>query len=177
MIRDPFVGRDAESAALDAGLEDARSGRGRLFLVAGEPGIGKSRLAAELTTRARDAGAQVAWGRCWEAGGAPPYWPWAEVLGVLVERVGVAELREALGPAADDLGQIVPALADGSDPDARLAPDTARFRLFDAVVRLCRVATVDVADGRGARRHPRRRPVVAAACSSSSPGTSTAPEW
>ena len=137
------MGRDTESAALDAGLEDARSGRGRLFLVAGEPGIGKSRLAAELTTRARAAGAQVAWGRCWEAGGAPPYWPWAEVLGVLVERVGVSPLRDSLGSSVDDLGQIVPALAGGAGPEAFLAPDTARFRLFDAVVRLCRVATVE----------------------------------
>ena len=98
---------------------------------------------SELTTRARDAGAQVAWGRCWEAGGAPPYWPFTEVLGVLVDRVGAAPLRDALGAAVDDLGQIVPALADGAGPDARLAPDTARFRLFDAVARLCRVATVD----------------------------------
>ncbi len=104
----------------------------------------KSRLAAELTNRARDAGAQVAWGRCWEAGGAPPYWPWAEVLGALADHVGVGELRDALGAAADDLGQIVSALAPASSPDARLAPDTARFRLFEAVVRLCRLGTADV---------------------------------
>ena len=142
MVRDPFVGRDAESRALDEGLADAWSGRGRLFLVAGEPGIGKSRLAAELTARARDSGAQVAWGRCWEAGGAPAYWPWAEVLAALVDRIGVTELRAWLGDSTDDLGQIIPALA-AEAPDARLAPDTARFRLYDAVVRLCRLATVD----------------------------------
>jgi DNA-binding CsgD family transcriptional regulator len=139
---DPFVGRETENAALDAALGDAWSGRGRLFLVAGEPGIGKSRLAGELTVRARDAGAQVGWGRCWEAGGAPAYWPWAEVLATLVDRIGVTELRARLGDSTDDLGQIIPALA-AEAPDARLAPDTARFRLYDAVVRLCRLATVD----------------------------------
>src|SRR5215213_8650248 len=47
-----FVGRDSELAELDAGLADALAGRGRLFLLAGEPGIGKSRLAEELATRA-----------------------------------------------------------------------------------------------------------------------------
>ena len=103
----------------------------------------KVALAAELTTRARARGAQVGWGRCWEAGGAPAYWPWAEVLTTLVDRIGVAQLRARLGAAADDLGQIVPALAADVGPDVRLAPDTARFRLFDAVVRLCRLSTAD----------------------------------
>ncbi len=142
VARDPFVGRDPESAALDEALAQAWSGRGRLFLVAGDPGIGKSRLAAELTDRARDSGAQVGWGRCWEAGGAPAYWPWAEVLTALVDRIGVDDLRTRLGTTIDDLAQIVPALADGVS-DSRLGPDTARFRLYDAVVRLCRLCTVD----------------------------------
>ncbi|HTN80417.1 MAG TPA: AAA family ATPase, partial [Acidimicrobiales bacterium] len=142
MVADPFVGRDAESAALDEGLSRAWLGEGRLFLVSGEPGIGKSRLASELTTRARAAGAQVGWGRCWEAGGAPAYWPWAEVLTSLVDHLGVDALRASLGASADDLGQIVPVLAD-ERPDTRLAPDTARFRLYDAVVRLCRLSTAD----------------------------------
>ena len=142
MGADPFVGRETENAALDAALGDAWSGRGRLFLVAGDPGIGKSRLAAELTDRARASGAQVGWGRCWEAGGAPAYWPWAEVLTTLVDRIGPTELRERLGATTDDLAQIVPMLS-AEAPDARLAPDTARFRLYEAVVRLCRLSTID----------------------------------
>jgi predicted ATPase/DNA-binding CsgD family transcriptional regulator len=143
MVAVPFVGRVSESAALDEGLADACSGRGRLVLVAGEPGIGKSRLASELTARARARGAQVAWGRCWEAGGAPAYWPWTEVVATLVDRFGVAELRERLGPLADDIGQIVPALRATGTEEHR-SPDSARFRLFDAVVQLCRSATADV---------------------------------
>jgi DNA-binding SARP family transcriptional activator len=65
-----FVGRAAELAELTSGLEDAFAGRGRLFLLGGEPGIGKSRLAEELVAAAAARGARVLVGRCWEAGGA-----------------------------------------------------------------------------------------------------------
>ena len=70
-----FVGRERELGELLSGLEDALAGRGRLFLLAGEPGIGKSRLTEELAVCARARGARVLVGRCWEAGGAPAYWP------------------------------------------------------------------------------------------------------
>src|SRR5215472_1877413 len=56
-----LVGRDGELGELLAGLDDTASGRGRLFLLAGEPGIGKSRLADEAAARARDRGFKVAW--------------------------------------------------------------------------------------------------------------------
>ena len=71
-----FVGRELELGELAAGLDDAFAGHGRLFLLIGEPGIGKSRLAEELARHARVRGAQVLVGRCWEAGGAPAFWPW-----------------------------------------------------------------------------------------------------
>ena len=68
-----------------AGSGDQRARRrlrrpGRLILLAGEPGIGKSRLAEELVSQARGRGARVLVGRCWEAGGAPAYWPWVQSL-------------------------------------------------------------------------------------------------
>src|SRR5262245_66256636 len=69
-----LVGRDGELAELLAGLDDAACGTGRLFLLAGDPGIGKSRLAGEAAARARDRGVTVAWGGCGEAGGAAAYW-------------------------------------------------------------------------------------------------------
>ena len=59
-----LVGRDGELAELLAGLDAVASGSGRLFLLAGDPGIGKSRLAHEAAARARDRGFTVAWGRC-----------------------------------------------------------------------------------------------------------------
>ena len=82
----PFVGREAEIAALVAAIDDAFAGRGRLVLLVGEPGIGKSRLADELIAIARDRGACVLVGRAWEAGGAPAYWPWVQALRGFVAR-------------------------------------------------------------------------------------------
>ena len=73
-----LVGRDREYAELVAALGRAPSSSGSLFLLAGEPGIGKSRLAAEAANAARDRGMTPVWGRCWEAGGAPAFWPWRE---------------------------------------------------------------------------------------------------
>ena len=61
-----FVGRERELAALVAALGDAFSGSGRLVVVGGEPGIGKSRVAEELARRAGADGAEIHWGRCWE---------------------------------------------------------------------------------------------------------------
>jgi DNA-binding SARP family transcriptional activator len=75
-----LVGREAELDELEAGLGDAFAGRGGLFLLFGEPGIGKSRLAEEVASRARARGAVVVVGRCWEAGGAPAYWPWVQAM-------------------------------------------------------------------------------------------------
>ena len=74
-----LVGRDRELAELVAALARVPSPSGSVFLLAGEPGIGKSRLAAEAANAARDSGVTPVWGRCWEAGGAPAFWPWREV--------------------------------------------------------------------------------------------------
>ena len=71
-----LVGRESEVDELRGGLDATVAGRGRLFLLAGEPGIGKSRLADEVIRQARERRARVLVGRCWEAGGAPAYWPW-----------------------------------------------------------------------------------------------------
>ncbi|TMB08190.1 MAG: ATP-binding protein, partial [Deltaproteobacteria bacterium] len=75
-----FVGRHRELVELRTGLEDAGAGRGRFFLVVGEAGIGKTRLVEELASEAAARGHLVLWGRCWESEGAPPYWPWIQVI-------------------------------------------------------------------------------------------------
>lgn len=95
-----FVGRASELAELEGGLAQARARRGGLYLIAGEPGIGKSRLATELAAVARGQGAAIAWGRCWEAGGAPALWPWREAF----EALGLA-LPESSSIAARDPGE------------------------------------------------------------------------
>jgi len=68
-----FVGRQTEMAELTLALNDALSGQGRLIMLAGEPGIGKTRTAQELGVLAEQQGAQILWGRCHEEEGAPPY--------------------------------------------------------------------------------------------------------
>src|SRR6267142_318198 len=79
-VRKIWLGREREIGELEAGLDDVFAGRGRLFLVTGEPGIGKTRLAEELGLMAATRGVSVHWGRAWEAGGAPSYWPFIQVL-------------------------------------------------------------------------------------------------
>jgi tetratricopeptide (TPR) repeat protein len=132
------VGRDREVAELVAGLEDAVGGRGRLFLIAGEPGIGKTALAEHLAGLAVQRGARVLWGRCWEGGGAPPFWPWAQMIGTLAEDCQQQALTAWLGAGAAHVAQVVPGLTErlGTAP-APAAParesDAARFYLFEAI--------------------------------------------
>lgn len=113
-----FVGRDREVAALLDDAHAAQAGGVRLALVAGEPGAGKSALVEEVARRLP--GWRVAWGRCPEVEGAPPLYPWSEL---------VRGLTGADEPASDDL---LPLL----DDSARARPGdvaTQRFRLHRAV--------------------------------------------
>jgi AAA ATPase domain len=139
-----FVGRERELGELAAGLDDAFAGRGRLFLLSGEPGIGKSRLADELTVHARARDARVLVGRCWEAGGAPAYWPWVQSLRAYVREAEPDAVRAQLGAGAADLAQIIPELRerfrDLPEPP-QVESDAARFRLFDAAAEFLRRAS------------------------------------
>jgi tetratricopeptide (TPR) repeat protein len=131
-----FIGREREIAELRAGLEDALGGRGRLFLSVGEPGVGKTRLADELSTQAQALGVRVLWGRCWERGGAPPYWPWVQVLRACLRGMDEEKIGALYGAGTPYLGQLVPELT-GRSPEASVAADASesdqeRFRLFDA---------------------------------------------
>jgi DNA-binding SARP family transcriptional activator len=131
-----LVGRERELGELLEGLEDVLAGRGRLFLVVGEPGIGKSRLADELINRATARGVQVLIGRCWEAGGAPAYWPWVQSMRSYVRSSNPETLRSELAADAGKLAQILPELHDlFPEIEASPPPETegARFRLFDCV--------------------------------------------
>ena len=69
---------------LMAALDDAMSGQGRLVMLVGEPGIGKTRTARELAAHAERQGAQVLWGWCYEDEGAPSYWLWVQSIGSFV---------------------------------------------------------------------------------------------
>jgi DNA-binding SARP family transcriptional activator len=142
--RTVFVGREAEFSELRAGLDDAIAGMGRLFLIGGEPGIGKSRLADELVAVAKGLGARVLVGRCWEAGGAPAYWPWVQSLRTHLRESDASAVGSELASVATDLAQILPELRrhfpDVPEPPA-VESEAARFRLFDATVELLRNAS------------------------------------
>ncbi|MFQ5427249.1 MAG: BTAD domain-containing putative transcriptional regulator, partial [Gaiellales bacterium] len=130
-----FVGREAQIAELNVGIEDAIAGCGRLFLISGEPGIGKTRLADQLAAEARARGMRVLVGRCWEAGGAPAYWPWIQSLRAYVRELDSEVLREQLGSGGGELAQIVPELRErvpGLPAPDNLEAEAARFRLFDS---------------------------------------------
>ena len=131
-----FVGRQREMAELKDALEDALAGQGRLVLLVGEPGIGKTRTAKELAGLAEQRGAQVLWGRCYEEEGAPPYWPWVQPLRAYIQQAVAKQLTAEMGPGAADIAEIVAEirgkLPDLATPSA-LEPEPARFRLFDSI--------------------------------------------
>ncbi len=140
--RHVFVGRDHELGDVSAAFDDALAGRGALFLLVGGAGIGKTRLADELGERARRHGLVLYWGRCWETGGAPVYWPWIQILRELGRDQPGADLLAAAGRGAAAVAQLVPEL--GVPPEAAAPepdPAQARFRLFDAVTSLLKGAS------------------------------------
>lgn len=102
------VGREAELGVLSDALEEAASGVGSLWLLLGDAGIGKTCLVEETGARARARGFRVLWGRAWEAGGAPTYWPWIQALRMLVDSGAaarsLAELLGLVGMPVDDGG-------------------------------------------------------------------------
>ena len=132
-----FVGREKELAALGAAIEQTLSGNGRILALAGEPGIGKTRTAQVLARYAAQRDVTVLWGRCTDELGAPPYWPWLQVLRGFFEGQDDARVRSIAGAAASDIAEIVPELAQRV-PDLQPVPHSidpaqARFRLFDAI--------------------------------------------
>jgi DNA-binding CsgD family transcriptional regulator/tetratricopeptide (TPR) repeat protein len=112
-----LVARAREVVLLDGLLDEAARGRGRVVLVTGEPGVGKSRLVAEHVERARSAGTPVLVGRAVEGGGA--FRPLADAL-LAHQRQGRLPPADALGPFAPALGRLVPGWAAAGDPDAGL---------------------------------------------------------
>lgn len=137
----PFVGRGTELASLMAAWQATLAGGMQAVLIAGEPGVGKTRLAGEWSRQAYEQGAVVLYGRCDEDLGAP-YQPFAEALRTLVPCLGAGRLRGLRG--VEGLLALVPGLADVL-PDlaapTRADPDTERYALFDAVVALLEVAS------------------------------------
>ncbi len=143
--RGGFVGRVEELERLALALREAGiDQRRRLVLVGGEPGIGKSALAAVFARAAQAGGSIVLYGRCDEDLGIP-YQPWAEALGHLVDHGPPALVDEVLVACGGVLARLGLGLVDlgGSSIAGSVDSETARYLLFGAVARVLRAAADD----------------------------------
>jgi class 3 adenylate cyclase len=146
-----WVGRARETAILRDAVREMAAGRGRLVMLAGEPGIGKTRLAEETARYASANGARVLWGRCWEGGGAPAFWPWIQLIRSSLGGARWSDrIPEHVKPGLARIAQMVPELRSAlpfpepvrepaSDlplPGGPRSPGPERFLLFDAITGL-----------------------------------------
>jgi DNA-binding SARP family transcriptional activator/tetratricopeptide (TPR) repeat protein len=133
----PLFGRAAELRALMAAWAAARAGHGRVVLLTGEAGIGKTRLVTELARRADNAGARIAVGAGVDVGGEAPLAMWQELVPQLACTVPPPP-EHADWPA--ELGRLVPDIAArlgrNKPPPPVASPELERLRVFDAVLRL-----------------------------------------
>ena len=132
----PFVGRQRELATFQAHMEAAHQGRGGMVFVAGEPGIGKTRLLLEVGRRARASRWEVLSGRAYDSEGMLPYLPFVEALRDYVRRCSLDDLRAKLGDSAPEVARVVaevrrrlPELPESSISN----PELDRYRLFDGL--------------------------------------------
>jgi tetratricopeptide (TPR) repeat protein len=124
-------------AELRAGLGAALAGRTQIFLLTGEAGIGKTRLASEIAAEAESRGMRVVWGRCCEAAGAPPFWPITIVARTLTEGLDPQRLGAMVGPAAAaEIARFVGEPAAASNGAREDDAEQARFRVFDSFATL-----------------------------------------
>ena len=132
-----FIGRRPELDTLHTALECAVAGQPRIVLLAGEPGIGKTRTAQEIVDRAGEIGVLALWGRCPEQPGAPPYWPWLQLIRRYVALHDEQVIGLTVGSSAAQIAALDPELArhvtDGASAPADVDAVMARFRLFDSI--------------------------------------------
>jgi class 3 adenylate cyclase/DNA-binding SARP family transcriptional activator len=122
----PFVARAAERARVTAAWDAVQGGVGRVVVLAGEPGIGKTSLAAVFARDAYAGGAAVLLGRC-HAEALVPYEPFVEAL----RQLAPARLEER----AQELGRVMPELASESPAVVDREDPAARYLLYEAVAR------------------------------------------
>jgi pilus assembly protein CpaF len=132
---DGFVGREQERLDIRMTLDRAATGSGGMLFVAGVPGIGASRLVAEVASEAAKKGWWVLSGRCAEQD-TTPLGPFRDVLAAAVASAGVKALQDAVGESGPLLAQLVPGLRQkvrGMGQPVEVPADKLRERLFKAV--------------------------------------------
>jgi predicted ATPase len=124
-----FVGRAEELQLLERALAAAAEGRGSTVLIAGEAGIGKTRLASELGERARGVGATVLSGRCIDlVGSGMPYLPLVEALRPLRGSPALTDI----GSSLHELSRLVPELSEPRTPvPPSVGGPDSQLRLFE----------------------------------------------
>ena len=132
-LDEPVIGRDDTLRVLEAGIQAATLGRGGLYLLTGEPGIGKTFLTRVVRRRADDAGIVVCSGRAREDGGAPAYWPWLQVARQLLTSRRGGPVADAPGFEDGPLEALVPDSSGARGQTRSLIddPERGRFVLFD----------------------------------------------
>ena len=134
-----FIGRQRELARLRMAFEQATSRRSTTALVAGEAGVGKSRLLRAFADHLEGAGARILLGNCLELGERGiPYAPFLQALRTLIRSIEPARALSLLGPARVELGRLLPevALHPGSTPSVEEGMSLAQPRLFELLLGL-----------------------------------------
>jgi len=134
---DRLIGRQEELAVLRHAVDSATSGRAQVVLVEGPPGVGKSRLLAEVTDEAAAHGALTFWGRCLDGAGTPSMWPWVQIAEALIPTLPEAERARWTAGLGDLLRHPARSVETPVRPDAG-----AQFRLYRQVVALVGAAAV-----------------------------------
>ena len=129
VLTSDLVGRDLPLRRLRRALDEANASMGRLVLISGEPGVGKTGLASAALAEAERRGARTATGVCWDGAGAPGLWPWVQVLRKLRSSVGPEEWHRATGPGHEALARLI-------DSDQLPTLPAVPFHVFDAVLQL-----------------------------------------
>jgi tetratricopeptide (TPR) repeat protein len=137
-LAQPFIGRGPELQSLLRSLPVHGGHDGRFIAVAGDAGIGKTRLISELADRARAKGKIVCWSQMIEDSGAPPYFSWTLALRSCVQQLDDASLCQDLGAGAPDVAEILPEIHDRLELHPASSGESSaisRYRLFDSVTR------------------------------------------
>ncbi len=143
--RVPFIGRKKLLEAVRTEITHSRRGHGRLILIDGEAGVGKTAFTQRLTAGVNNM--TVRMGRCYEGKGAPPFWPWVQILLTQIQESSPTLLVEQMGHGVGSILQLLPSIAEklpGVAAPAPLQSEGARFELFDALTKyIARIGNVE----------------------------------
>ena len=140
LVRGRLVGRAAEQRQLRQRWSEAQQARGQMVLLSGEPGVGKSRLAIDLVEYARQGGATVLRGGCYEFEATTPYLPFVEAFREWARWQTAGRLQDTLAHTPE-IGKFAPEIETrvaASAARAALSPSEERLRLFDHAARFLR---------------------------------------